>query len=355
MGQSYEEILSEMEDTYTRLAGVRPADASDIGLRIKVLADQVWQLTQQVEKAEQAAFPQTAQGEWLDRHAIQKGLTRKPAVPAGGQVVFSRSTPAESSIPIPQGTTVVSKGDTGLLYQTEKEAVLGRGQSSVAVPVACVFPGKQGNLAAGRIGAMGNSVPGIGQVENPEPISGGEEAESDEALRRRLMDSYQMATNGTNQAFYYNMAMQYPGVSSVKILPRVKGSGTVGIVAAGPGVNSALLNRMKQEIGAVKEVNVDLTVEQAVSKPVAVAAEIAVKEGYSFSDTAALCKERLSGLAADQTVGSPFLAARWIQTLLECEGVANCRMISPNTDQYPLEKERITVSGITITEMPVRV
>ena len=139
-------------------------------------------------------------------------------------------------------------------------------------------------------------VQGITAVSNPEPILSGEDAESDEMLRQRLLDSYRMVTNGTNTAFYYNKAMSYEGVSSVKVLPRVNGVGTVGIVVYGPGVDEDLLARMKEEIGQIKEINVELTVEQATEKQTEISVEIAVSDGYSYEDVSAVCKKGGGGV-----------------------------------------------------------
>ena len=50
----------------------------------------------------------------------------------------------------------------------------------------------------------------------------------------------------------------------------------------GPGVDEDLLARMKEEIGQIKEINVELTVEQATEKQMEVSVEIAVSDGYSY-------------------------------------------------------------------------
>lgn len=62
--ESYEEILQRMEDAYEQESGHRAEDVSDTGLRLKVLAGELYRLRAQVAWLERQAFPQTASGEW---------------------------------------------------------------------------------------------------------------------------------------------------------------------------------------------------------------------------------------------------------------------------------------------------
>ena len=87
---------------------------------------------------------------------------------------------------------------------------------------------------------------GIAAVYNEQAILSGEDAEGDEALRQRLLDSFRQVSNGTNQAFYYDRAMSYPGVRCAKVVPRVNGVNTVGILQHGDGVNDALNAQMQK-------------------------------------------------------------------------------------------------------------
>lgn len=351
MWKSYDEILATMEETYTRLAGVAPESAADIGIRLKILAEQVWQLSLAVEEAKAETFPQTASGRWLDLHARQRGLSRKAATTATGEVVFSRATAAEEAIEIAAGTVLASGGENSLRFTTREKVVLAVGKKEVSAMIRCETAGEEGNAASGQLKAMVTPVQGIEQVNNPSPITGGEGEEDDEALRERLLDSYRYLTNGTNEAFYHNMALGYLGVSSVRVIPRIKGTGTVGIALWGPGVNAELMKRVADDIGLVKEVNVDVTVEKAVGRPVAASVEIAVSDGFSFEDTAGLCRERVEKLFSENKVGEALFTAQLVRALLNCKGVENCKIISPAADVHPQNKEIIILSSATINKM----
>lgn len=350
MAEGYESFLEQMKQGYQQRTGIPVDSASDVGIRFAVLAEQLALLQQELETAQQQAFAQTATGQALEMHAAQRGLSRKQAVYASGTAVFSREEAAQADIPIPQGC-FLTEPTGSIRYATEQEAVLKAGQTQVEVPVRCQTAGSGGNVAAGRLSVMVTPVQGIAAVSNPQPILSGEDAESDQSLRQRLLDSYRQVTNGTNAAFYYNRAMSYPGVSSVRVLPRVNGVNTVGLVLHGPGVNEELLEQVETELGQIKEINVDLTVEQAQQSTVSISFAIAVEDGYSFADVSPNCKQAVQQWMGQQKIGQPLYLAQLTRVILECEGVANCHVSQPAQDQYPLEKQVLTCSSCTVSEM----
>ena len=61
----------------------------------------------------------------------------------------------------------------------------------------------------------------------------------------------------------------------------------MGILLHGAGVNEALIAQMQEEIGQLKEIKVDLSIEKAKEKPQQIEVEIAVEDGYSFEDISA--------------------------------------------------------------------
>lgn len=352
----YANFLEQMQQQYEILTGMRADDASDIGIRFKILAEQLSKIKEELDFAKQQSFPQTATGESLEMHALERGIFRKQATRAKGSVRFSRESAAKEDILIPKGifltcTQLEGNQGTDIRFVTTVESILQQGQTSVDVPVECQTEGSRGNVAAGILNVMITPVQGITSVSNPEPILSGEDAEGDETLRQRLLDSYRMVTNGTNAAFYYNKAMSYEGVASAKILPRVNGVGTVGIVVYGPGVDEDLLARMKEEIGQIKEINVDLTVEQAAEKETAISIEIAVSDGYSYEDVSTSCKKAVQEYMKKQKIGKALYLALLMREILNCEGVTNCRVKLPQNDVYPLEKEVLVLSECTISQM----
>ncbi len=356
MEKNLQGFLEQMQLHYEELSGMRADDASDIGIRFKILAEQLERLYIELEEAKKQAFAATATGKYLEKHAMQRGIDRKPAICARGKVCFSRSQSAAVDLEIPKGILLMcsAQRENPLRFITTERVVMKAGKTEVLAAVECQTAGKQGNLAAGMLTVMVTPVQGIAQVSNPQALVSGEDAESDESLRKRLMDSYRAVTNGTNEAFYYHKAMEYPGVSSAKVLPRVNGKGTVGILVWGEGVDDLLLEKMKQEIGQIKEINVDMTVERAVAKPISISAKIAVEDGYSYEDVSKECAKVLSEYMQHRQIGQPLYSAMLMKEILGCTGVANCSIIMPEQDLYPLEKEIFTLSECSVSQMEHR-
>ena len=82
--------LTAMRAEYQRLTGALPGEDSDIGIRMALLANQLELLEEELGALRQAADPETAEGEMLDRHADCRGLRRKEAAAAGGVLRFYR-------------------------------------------------------------------------------------------------------------------------------------------------------------------------------------------------------------------------------------------------------------------------
>ena len=90
-----QDFLQKMQQRYEELTGIPADEASDIGVRLRILAEQLELLYQQLEEEKKQAFAQTATGLALEQHAQQKGLQRRKAIAAQGEVIFSRTAAAD--------------------------------------------------------------------------------------------------------------------------------------------------------------------------------------------------------------------------------------------------------------------
>ena len=62
------------------------------------------------------------------------------------------------------------------------------------------------------------AVGSVDGVENPEGFSGGQDAETDDELRSRLLESYHAISNGSDAAYYRRLALAQDGVASVQVI-----------------------------------------------------------------------------------------------------------------------------------------
>ena len=262
--ETYEEILGRMQGTFEELAGYPADDASDIGIRLRVLAGEVYSLTAAMDWLEQQFFAQTAQDEQLDLRAQEHGIQRRPAQAAAGELTFSRAKPLWYRAVIDKGTVCALPGEDGARYVTTEEAVLAVGSTSVTVPTEAEQPGRDGNAAAGTVTTLITVPPGIEQVTNQKPFTGGADAEGDESLRARLTQSYAALPNGTNAAFYRNQALKDEGVFSANVVPKEQGLGTVGVYlgASGAAADSETIQRVQAMFDELTE-SVEESAEEA--------------------------------------------------------------------------------------------
>lgn len=322
---TYESILQRMQAAFSQQAGFEADDASDIGIRLKVLAGEIYSACTQADFLKRQVFPQTAQGEYLDLHAAQRGISRKAAVSAAGALTFTRSTPLSYDAPVPVGTVCATPGAQGTRYVTLADAALAAGELSVSVPAQAEQGGRGSNTAANTVTQLVTPPSGIEGVNNPLPFTGGEDGEGDEALRGRIVQSWSAIPNGTNAAFYRDFVLRYEGVRSVSVLPRSRGQGTVDVyaAAAGQAPDSETLSRITQDLQQVREINVDVSVLPCELVAVSLYAEVTHEEGYLMDEVRQACTDALTAYFRSLSIGQPVLLAAAGDALFHTPGVKN--------------------------------
>ena len=200
----------------------------------------------------QLIFPEWSYGEYLDAHAQTRGMTRKAATAATGQVTIT----GEAGTVIPEGTMFstpsLNEDDPSMTYVTTEEATIPTPPASttpstepddeededdpptgsVTVDVECTEPGSAGNAGAGTIIFLSSDVDGIEDVTNEQPVTGGIDEETDEALIQRIMEYDQTQGDSFvgNAADYRRWAMSVAGIGSASVVSATDDTGTVTIV-----------------------------------------------------------------------------------------------------------------------------
>jgi len=343
--QEYYQIMSRR---YRELTGFEAADASDIGIRLRVLAQELHTLGERMSRAYADAFPQTAQGQALDLHAEVAGLVRLPPRCACGILRFSRALPG-TAVTIPAGTLCLNREGT-LRFQTKAEGVIPEGETYVDVPAEAMIAGPLGNVAAETVRVLLSALPGVSAVTNPDPFSGGKAGESDEELRTRLLETLATPPDCANRAYYRAVAARHPGVRSVKLLPRHRGVGTLDVVVAcAPGFDAAqVLAQLQEEYQKAREIGTQVLVRQAEALPVEVAVLLVTAPGYDPAEVATHCRLAIARYFSSLEIGQPLLVARLSGSLLEVEGVENFRFLSPAGDVTPNQDQMVVPGEVDI-------
>ena len=196
-------------------------------------------------------FPMWAYGEWLDYHAKGRGITRKPANPASGELLIT-GVPG-TTIPAGFRFAAPATADTPAIeYQTTEKYTIGE-DGTVRVQVTAVEPGTKGNVPANTVTLMMTPIKGITSVNNETAITGGTEVESDDELRNRIteIDAASETSFVGSDGDYKRWAEEVPGVGTALVMPEWAGPGTVKVIvidANGQPANTAIINAVYNNI-----------------------------------------------------------------------------------------------------------
>jgi uncharacterized phage protein gp47/JayE len=211
-------------DIETRLPG---ADArlrrSNLNVLARVHAGAVHGLYGYLEWLARQIILDTADDEFLERHASVWGIVRKPATPAVGAVEVTGNEGAA----IPVGSTLVRPD--GVQYLTESEAWIVDG--SATIYLSAVLPGQAGNAAPGGQLSFDTPINGIQArtTIGPDGMTLGTDIEPDADLRARLLLRIQEPPHGGAAHDYIAWALSVPGVTRAWVYPNELGLGRVTV------------------------------------------------------------------------------------------------------------------------------
>ncbi|MCH5303404.1 MAG: baseplate J/gp47 family protein [Ruminococcus sp.] len=338
---SYEDILSRMKEKYTELSGRNVPELSDIDIRMKVLAGEIYNDEINIEFIKRQMFATTATGEYLDYHAQDRGLKRKGATKAVGTVKFSVNEPAQQSIKIPKGTVVATSGKNSVRFITDVDDNISIGNYSVSIPCTAQEGGASGNVSENSISVMVTHVVGIDSVTNTSVFTSGSDIESDELLRRRVLDTYKSVSNGTNKAYYKRLALSVEGVNSVNVVPKARGTGTVDVYIAGKDMvaSPSIVNEVNKLIAKQREINVDVKVSAAYINKINIGVSVVLKEGYDLETVRQNIKTAVSDYIDTLEVGDDMLEKYLSSAIINAEGVVDFSFINMYPSHYITEDD----------------
>lgn len=351
--KTIDEIYQELLEAYRERAGYIPADSCDLSIRLYAAAAQIQALSMQSEWVLAQSFPQTAEGAYLEHHALVCGLSRIPAAKAVGTLRFRVESASQSDWTIAAGTVCMTAGE--VRFVTTEDAVLAAGELYVDAPAEAVESGAGGNAAAGTVTVMTACPVGITGCTNPEAFAGGMDREDDTALRQRVLRSYQRLPNGANAAWYEAAALGCDGVAAAAVVGRARGIGTVDVyVASHAGAPGAeLLAAVQEALTAAREIAVDVEVKAPETTAVDVAVEIAVKDGAVFADVQEDVEAAVTGWFNGGLLGKDVRMAELGQLIYTVDGVENYHLLTPAADQGAEATILPVLGTLTVTEIGV--
>lgn len=341
-----------MLEHYEELSGFMPPQDSDIALRMRVLAAEVYKEKVYAAYILRQMFPTTAEGEYLDAHAAQRGLTRKSGTKAAGRVTFRTQSEEHGEIVIPEGTEVCSSDGT-LRYHTTSQASIGTNASYVSVDVIAAEAGSAYNAVMGAVNLLVTPISGIDIVYNASRFTGGSDAESDEQLRSRIADSCANISNGTNAAYYRGIATSVDGVYSAGVIGMARGAGTVDVYvcAQGAALPASAVSEIQSLMDDARELNVDVRVQNASSVQINLYIRLRVEEGYEFDAVSAQVRTALTAYINSLGIGRDVLMSNIGDVVHHIKGVKDHRFLeSYGSDEEIAQNEYPVVGSLIIAE-----
>lgn len=346
--KTVEELYSDMLGDFTARTGMEISSGGDLSARLYAAAAQLYCLYAQADWVNRQCFPQTAQGEYLDHHAQLRALERKGAAPAQGKIRFFGDPNSNTDRVIPAGTVCMTPGL--VRFVTLQEGVLSAGATHADIPARAVEAGSAGNVIAGSVRSLSAAPVGITGCTNPQAMSGGTDAEDDEHLRARILDSFLRLPNGANAAFYEQGALSFEQVVAAAALPRNRGVGTVDVVVAtAQGLpDQALLDQINEYFRERREIAVDV----AALAPDPVPVDIHVRVACADLDrTAEQIEQTLLSWFSGQRLGQNVLLAKLGSLIFGIEGVENYCLIGPGADLDIAPHELPVLGTVTVEAM----
>jgi len=237
-----------------------------------------------------AAFPQYAWGEYLDDHAELRGINRLPATFATGRALFT----GDAGTVVPAGTVIaavpqVENGPDAEYITTESVTLDGAGEGTAAFQAR--EAGEGGNVPAGIVTDIVTPIAELTGVTNEDPVTGGTDPETDDALRPRVLETFQ-GTAVANAAYYRRIGLNFPGIGRVSVRRAPSGPGTVFVIistADGDPVSSLTLDAFQELLdpdagsgGGLGQAGAIVTVQTAATMAITAGAVLELDPGFSI-------------------------------------------------------------------------
>lgn len=165
-------------------------------------------------------FVATATGSMLRLLAWAVNIEAKPASAAAGVLRFYKTTPA-NAVTINAGTLIQTERINGVVYAlaVDQDTTLPEGVESGLITVTATGTGSGYNLAPGYYRILPVGVAGIASVVNEDDwlTTPGADEESDDELRDRTRNQFNLVGNYHTDAIYRSMIASVVGLSVDRI------------------------------------------------------------------------------------------------------------------------------------------
>lgn len=193
------DLLDNMPSTYSKIKGCW------LWEMFKAFSIKIFELLQLLTDTSKKLNIENLQGDELDAYVKQwTDLERKAAQRASGYIDVTGNGIIYS------GTLVAADG---VQYEVVSDVEI---NGTASVPIVAVEVGESGNTSSNTVTKMITSNANVKSITNPNPIEGGADEETDEALRDRYYLRLSMPAISGNKAHYILWARECSGVGGAK-------------------------------------------------------------------------------------------------------------------------------------------
>lgn len=293
-------------------------------------------------------LPDTAEAEYLERHASLWGISRKTATAATGAITFTGT----NGTVIPAGTQL--KRPDGTEFITDAEVTVAGGNA--IAQVTAVVAGAASNTATASKLNLSAPIAGLQNAAtvNAPGLSGGTDIETDDSLRGRIIARIQQPPHGGAAHDYVTWATAVPGVTRAWVYPQQLGIGTVMVIFVMddkvgtiiPDVNE--IADVQDYIDTQRPATADVTV--AAPTPVPVDFEIHIQPFNSIIQ-AAITAELQDFFRREAIPGGTLYLSRIKEAISAAAGEFAHVLVSPAANVVSDFGDLSTLGVITFEEM----
>lgn len=284
-GKTYQDLLAEMlarvPDTFDK------RDTSPIPTALGPAAWALEGFYLSLNQVQRQAFVQTAQGESLDYLAVIAGLSRYPASAAVRLGVFNANVGIGARFSAINGENSINFISSAVATASEPA------EGFYYYQMTAETAGAIGNEYTGPILPI-STIPGLTSAEITDILIPGDNMETDEKLRERIIEALNERPFGGNIASYRQYVLGLDGVGSVQVYPTWNGGGTVKLSVLGAdwlptseelveSVQNAVDPPPNQGLGlGMAPIGAQVTVAAPTGLTVNVSATLTLQSGYQI-------------------------------------------------------------------------
>lgn len=311
--KSYEEFLQEILDKVP--SNVDKREGSIIYDAIAPLAFFILEQEFKLENFKDLVFVDTAVGEFLDRLAFQYGLKRKGATKA-------KRLGRSEKLDIELGTRWVKEN---IIYTVIKNNGDGNYE------LECESFGVLGNQYKGETTSFDTS----GTINLENILLAGTEIESDEELRKRIIEKLKNPSTSGNANHYRQWALEVEGVGKVKVFPLDDGAGTVTVMVINSNmeIDSGILEKVKVHIDKLKPIGATLKVISPTKLPIRISASVRIRKDTNLDKVKELTQNSLDKYLKSMIFETDYISyAKLSSLLLDIDGIEDFSDFRLNAD-----------------------